>query len=157
MVEKPHARQEPTAEGSGGAAQRIWTRWSANLVPLNKEELDLFSLAQDKQVIKTGAGATAKGTFTTIFHEPVVSYSPIAATSARSATSSSWPAPPSTNTSIGREDGKTTLLIDGQAVGDIDNNTLVGARTGQAIARIVSTERDNYLPIEVGNREVGSR
>ena len=37
--------------------------WSADLVKMNKEELDLFSLTQDKQVIKRGTGTTAKGTF----------------------------------------------------------------------------------------------
>ena len=129
--------------------------WSANLVPLNKEELDLFSLAQDKQVVKTGAGATAKGTFTTIFHEPVVSYS-FRRYLGKKQNELLFARTASHEYVYWTQDGKTTLMIDGQEVGDIDNNTLLGARTGQAIARIVESERDNYLPIEVGNREVGA-
>ena len=129
--------------------------WSADLVPLNKEELDLFSLAQDKQVIKSGAGATAKGTFTTIFHEPVVSYSyrrflgkePNEVLYARTANREYvyW-----------TEAGKTSLEIDGQPVGNLTGNTLHGAKSGQPIASIAAQQKDNYLPISVGNREVGS-
>ena len=129
--------------------------WSANLVPLNKEELDLFSLAQDKQVVKSGAGATAKGTFTTIFHEPVVSYS-YRRYLGKKRNELLYAKTAGHEYIYWTEDGKTSLSIDGQEVGSIDDNTILGARTGQAIARIVGTERNNYLPIEVGNREVGA-
>ena len=129
--------------------------WSADLVKIDKEELDLFSLGQDKQVVKTGVGATAKGTFTTIFHEPVVSYSyrrylgkqVNALLYARTAEHEYvyW-----------TEKGKTRLEIDNQPVGKLEGNRLLGDRSGKELASIASTPTENYLPVSVGNREVGA-
>lgn len=129
--------------------------WSADLVPLNKEELDLFSLAQDKQVVKTGAGATAKGTFTTIFHEPVVSYSYRRYLGSK-VNELLYARTAEHDYVYWTENGKTTLEIDSQPVGTINNGALLGAKTGKAIAKIGETARENYLPISVGNREVGA-
>lgn len=129
--------------------------WSADLVPLNKEELDLFSLAQDKQVVKTGAGATAKGTFTTIFHEPVVSYSYRRYLGSK-VNELLYARTAEHDYVFWTEDGKTTLEIDDQSVGTISGNALLGARTGKPIARIAAEAKENYLPISVGNREVGA-
>lgn len=129
--------------------------WSADLVPLNKEELDLFSLAQDKQVVKTGAGATAKGTFTTIFHEPVVSYSYRRYLGSK-VNELLYARTAEHDYVFWTQDGETSLEIDDQAVGTITGNALLGARTGKPIARIAGEARENYLPISVGNREVGA-
>lgn len=129
--------------------------WSADLVPLNKEELNLFSLAQDKQVVKTGAGTTAKGTFTTIFHEPVVSYSYRRYLGTK-VNELLYARTAEHDYVYWTENGKTSLEIDGQEVGSWDGNTLLGARSGQPIARIAGEKKANYLPISVGNREVGS-
>lgn len=129
--------------------------WSADLVPLNKEELDLFSLAQDKQVVKTGAGATAKGTFTTIFHEPVVSYS-YRRYLGNKVNELLYARTAEHDYVFWTENGETSLEIDEQSIGTISNNALLGARTGKPIARIAGEARDNYLPISVGNREVGA-
>lgn len=129
--------------------------WSADLVKMNKEELDLFSLSQDKQVLKTGAGASAKGTFTTIFHEPVVSYSyrrflgskVNALLYARTADHDYvyW-----------TEKGKTRLEIDNQPVGQLEGGVLLGERSGKELASIAPANQENYLPVKVGNREVGA-
>ena len=129
--------------------------WSADLVPLNKEELDLFSLAQDKQVLKTGAGTTAKGTFTTIFHEPVVSYS-YRRYLGRKVNELLYARTAEHDYVFWTENGETTLEIDEQPVGTISGNALLGARTGKPLARIAGEARENYLPISVGNREVGA-
>ncbi len=129
--------------------------WSADLVPLNKEELDLFSLAQDKQVVKTGAGTTAKGTFTTIFHEPVVSYS-YRRYLGRKVNELLYARTAEHDYVFWTENGETSLEIDNQAIGTFSNNALLGARTGKPIARIAGEARENYLPISVGNREVGA-
>lgn len=129
--------------------------WSADLVPLNKEELDLFSLAQDKQVVKTGAGATAKGTFTTIFHEPVVSYSYRRYLGSK-VNELLYARTAEHDYVFWTEDGETSLEIDNQLVGTISGKALLGARTGKPIARIAGEARENYLPISVGNREVGA-
>lgn len=129
--------------------------WSADLVPLNKEELDLFSLAQDKQVVKTGAGASAKGTFTTIFHEPVVSYS-YRRYLGKQVNELLYARTAEHDYVYWTENGKTSLEIDEQPVGTISNGALLGARTGKAIAQIAGQAEENYLPISVGNRKVGS-
>ena len=129
--------------------------WSADLVRMNREELDLFSLTQDKQVIKRGAGTTAKGTFTTIFHEPVLSYS-YRRYLGKQVNELLYARTAEHDYVYWTEKGKTHLEIDGQPVGRIENNTLLGERTGKELARIGTTPRENYLPVSVGNREVGS-
>jgi hypothetical protein len=129
--------------------------WSADLVPLNKEELDLFSLAQDKQVVKTGAGASAKGTFTTIFHEPVVSYS-YRRYLGKQVNELLYARTAEHDYVYWTENGKTSLEIDSQPVGTIDKGALFGNKTGKQIASIGTIARENYLPVSVGNREVGA-
>ena len=54
------------------------------------------------------------------------------------------------------ENGKTTLEIDSQPVGTIDKGALFGNKTGKQIASIGTVARENYLPVSVGNREVGA-
>ena len=129
--------------------------WSADLVKMNKEELDLFSLSQDKQVIKKGTGTTAKGTFTTIFHEPVVSYS-YRRYLGKKVNELLYARTADHDYVYWTENGNTTLEIDEQPVGKITNNVLLGQRTGKELARIETTPRENYLPVSVGKREVGA-
>lgn len=129
--------------------------WSADLVPLNKEELDLFSLAQDKQVVKTGAGMTAKGTFTTIFHEPVVSYS-YRRYLGKKVNELLYARTADRDYVYWTENGVTSLEIDGDPVGKISDRTLHGARSGKPLAQLASPNEENYLPISVGNRQVGA-
>ena len=129
--------------------------WSSDLVKMNKEELDLFSLTQDKQVIKKGAGTTAKGTFTTIFHEPVVSYS-YRRYLGKKVNELLYARTADNDYVYWTQNGETTLEINDQPVGRIENNVLLGQRTGKELARIEATPRENYLPVSVGNREVGA-
>ncbi|PPK88671.1 hypothetical protein CLV84_1641 [Neolewinella xylanilytica] len=129
--------------------------WSSDLVKMNKEELDLFSLTQDKQVVKRGTGTTAKGTFTTIFHEPVVSYS-YRKYLGKQVNELLYARTAQHDFVYWTENGITSLEIDDQPVGKIDNNVLLGQRTGKELARIEATPRENYLPVSVGNREVGA-
>ena len=128
--------------------------WSADLVPLGKEELDLFSLTQDKQVVKSGAGATAKGTFTTIFHEPVVSYS-YRRYLGKKENELLYVRTAEHEYVYWTADGATSLEIDGQPVGTLDGGKLFGRKTGKELARIARAAREDYLPISVGDREVG--
>jgi hypothetical protein len=48
---------------------------AAELTPVSKEELDLFATEQVHRVFRKRAVITAKGVFTTIYHEPVAAYS----------------------------------------------------------------------------------
>jgi hypothetical protein len=130
--------------------------WSPQLVKMDKEELDLFSLAQEQQIVKTsGRAATAKGTFTTIFHEPVVSYS-YRRFLGKQVNALLYARTAEHDYVYVTEKGKTRLEIDNQPVGNLENNILRGERTGKELARIESEATDRYLPVRVGNREVGA-
>lgn len=48
--------------------------WMDELVPLTKEELELFSFDQSKQHTKKGMNKNQRGIFTSIYHEPLVAY-----------------------------------------------------------------------------------
>ena len=131
-------------------------QWSPQLIKMNREELDLFSLTQDKQVVKTSAGGkTAKGTFTTIFNEPVVSYS-YRRFLGKQVNELLYARTAEHDYVYWTEKGKTKLEIDNQPVGTVDGSVLLGERTGKELARIATEARENYLPVSVGNREVGA-
>lgn len=131
--------------------------WVTKLVPIDKEELELFSLGQDKQVLRKGVTTTAKGIYTTIYHEPVLAYSyreylgkadkPNALLYARTADHeyTYW-----------IKKGMGTLFIDGQEVGTLSNDgVLKGKRTGKVIAELQSGQQ-SMSPVKIGGREVGS-
>lgn len=131
-------------------------QWAGDLVPLHREELELFSLGIEKQVVKKGISASAKGIFTTIYHEPVVAYSYRRYLGnklndllyARSANHEYV---------FYSKQGTTYLEIDGQPVGKLDETgTLLGQRTGKPIARLAQEDQEGYLPLIVGDREIGS-
>lgn len=130
-------------------------KWVDKLVPLDKAELDLFSLSQDKQVVTTGLGATAKGVFTTIFQEPVVAYSYKRYLGSK--VNELLYARTSEHEYVyWTKNGQTELHIDQQPVGKIDNKILYGGKSGKEIASIAGQARQNYLPVKVGDREVGA-
>lgn len=49
--------------------------WKPDLVPISSEELDAFSFEQVQRSVRKRFGKTAKGAFTTIYHEPILAYS----------------------------------------------------------------------------------
>lgn len=132
--------------------------WAGDLIPVNKKELELFSLGQDKQVLRRGVTTSAKGIFTTIYHEPVLAYSyreylsnnkskPNALLYARTSEHeyTYWV-----------QKGVATLFIDGQEVGTLSaDGVLMGKRTGKAIA-VVKPAVSGMLPVAVGDREIGN-
>ena len=48
--------------------------WTQTLVNWNREELELLSFAQIHKTIKKGLSKSAKGVFTTVYHEPLLAY-----------------------------------------------------------------------------------
>lgn len=128
--------------------------WAGKLVPIGSEELDLFSLSQSKQVLKKGASTSAKGLFTTIFHEPIVAYS-YKRYLGKQVNDLLYARAAEHEYVYWTENGKTQVQIDGQPVGELKDRTIFGQRTGQPLAQIAGRARNNYLPIEVGGREVG--
>jgi hypothetical protein len=132
-------------------------QWAGELIPINKEELELFSLGQDKQVLRKGITTTAKGIYTTIYNEPVLAYSyreylgkadkPNGLLVARTAEHDYY---------YWINKGVANLYIDGQEVGTISRDgVLTGKKTGKVIATL-DKKGERMLPVTVGSREVGS-
>jgi hypothetical protein len=131
-------------------------QWSGQLVPLDREELELFSLGIEKQVLKKGISTAAKGVFTTIYHEPVVAYSYRRYLGSK-LNDLLFARTAEHEYVFYSKQGVTYLEIDGQPVGKIDETgTLLGQRTGKPIARLAQEDQEGYLPLVVGNREIGS-
>lgn len=132
-------------------------QWVGTLVPINKEELELFSLGQEKQVLRKGITTTAKGIYTTIYHEPVLAYSYreyIGKEDKRNALLYARTAEHSFIYWIRK--GVATLFIDDQEVGTLNKEgVLRGKRTGKAIAERSSAQQA-MIPVKVGSREVGN-
>jgi hypothetical protein len=49
--------------------------WLADLVPWSEEEMEQLSLNQINRKSKKGVSTTAKGIYTTVYHEPVIAWS----------------------------------------------------------------------------------
>lgn len=132
-------------------------QWAGTLVPINKEELELFSWGQEKQVLRRGVTTTAKGIYTTIYHEPILAYSYreyIGKAEKRNALLYARTAEHDFTYWIRKGEG--TLFIDGQEVGTLSREgVLRGKRTGKAIAER-SASSQAMVPVKVGNKEVGS-
>lgn len=130
-------------------------KWAGELVPITREELELFSKTQIKQSKKSRSKKSYKGTFKTIFEEPIVAYSyrsflgkgNHAILYARTANHefAYW-----------INDKGIQVVIDNQMIGTIkDNDVLYGAKSNRMIARLNRSEKE-MLPIVVKDREVGS-
>lgn len=127
----------------------------ADLVPIGKEELELFSMSQVNQLLKKGVTTTARGVFTTIYNEPVVAYSykkypgrkNMAVLYARTAQH---------EMAFFMNKGEVKLIIDNQLVGNLKKDgVLYGARSNRLLAR-VNKDMPDFLPVIVKDKEVGS-
>lgn len=130
-------------------------QYGGELAPISKEELDLFAVDQVNRVLKKRAVLTAKGIFTTIYHEPVAAYS------YKRYVSSKLNALLYVRTSerefVYRFKGKEVqIVVNGQPLGTIkENGVLYSARDGKLLAR-VNPETAGLLPVVTKERELGS-
>lgn len=126
-----------------------------DLVPIGKEELELFSMSQVNQVLKKGTNTTAKGVFTTIYHEPVVAYN-----------YKKYPTQKNVGILYARtaqhemafliKGSSIKVIIDGQLVGNLkEDGVLYGERSNRLLAR-VNKDQPDFLPVIVKDKEVGS-
>ncbi len=130
-------------------------KWVGELVPIDKKELELFSLSQIKQVMRKRWTTSAKGIFTTIYNEPIVAYSykqflgrgRHALLYARSASHeyAYWIKPKGVQ-----------VVIDNKLVGTYKDNTLLSAKSGKPIAILQPETQNSLLPVRINNREVGN-
>jgi len=135
------------------------TPWVAELVPWNKEEMELFSLNQIHQTVKKSITRTAKGVFTSIYHEPMLAYA------YKEYIGSGTNAILLVRTSkheyvyLIRKKG-IQIAIDGQALGTIDEEMkLYGGKKNRLLARINQPADESsplLLPVVVKDREVAS-
>ncbi|GJM31853.1 MAG: hypothetical protein DHS20C18_08540 [Saprospiraceae bacterium] len=131
-------------------------KWAGELIPLDKEELELFSLTQDKQVLKKGWSTSAKGVFTTIYHEPVMAYNYKKYLGGTATTNALLYVRTSTNEfAYWLQKGGIQLIIDDQIVGEIRDGALYGKKTKQVLAKVKQSQQE-LLPIQVYDKEVGS-
>lgn len=129
--------------------------WAGDLTPINRAEMEIFSRGQQKHVLRRGVSTTAKGIYTTIFHEPVAAYSYRQFAGKQKSALMYAKTAEHEYAYIVRK-GLTTLYIDGQEVGEInEEGILKGARTGKELAK-VQAEHSSLLPVIVGSREIGS-
>ena len=130
--------------------------WSDQLVPWNKEEMSLLSLRQVNQQIKRGMTKTAKGIFTSIYHEPLVVYSYRRYISAKE--NAILYARTSQNEFAFRIKKKgIDVNIDGQYAGVLkENGGLYGGRRNRLLARINRDDELKLHPIVIGDKEVAS-
>ena len=130
--------------------------WIDQLVPWTKEEMELLSTNQVNQKIKKGIIKTAKGVFTSVYHEPLVAYS------YKKYVSPNVNAVLFVRTSnhefVYRMKKKgTELFIDNQPVGMISNDGLLyGGKRKRLLARINKEDNELELPIIVGDKERGT-
>lgn len=129
--------------------------WVEELVPIDRKELELFSLTQIKNSIKKRFTTSGKGIYTTIFEEPIVAYSykkylgknAHALLYCRTAEHeyAYWIRPKGVQ-----------VVIDNKLVGTYkDNGVLYGAESKKMLARI-NRENKKLSPVVVGEREVAS-
>ena len=130
--------------------------WSDQLVPWNKEEMSLLSLRQVNQNIKRGMTKTAKGIFTSIYHEPLIVYSYRRYIAAKE--NAILYARTSQNEFAYRIKKKgIDVNIDGQYAGVLkENGGLYGGRRNRLLARINRDDELKLHPIVIGDKEVAS-
>lgn len=125
------------------------------LVPISKQELELFSYAQINQVVQKRITYSSSGVFTNIYHEPLVAYSfkkyisnqLNAVLYVRS----------KTQEFVYRfKKGEIKVVIDGEVKGALrSNGVLYGGPQNRMIAR-VNEASDGLIPILVGAHKVGN-
>ncbi len=132
------------------------TPWIDELVPWNKEELELLSSSRVNEKIKKGMVTTAKGVFTSVYHEPLIAYSYKKYIS-KNPNSVLYVRTSEREFVYRTKKGKTELFIDNQKVGVInDEGLLYGGSKNRLLARINKSDNHLELPIIVNNKERGT-
>ncbi len=131
-------------------------KWAKGLVPMGHDELELLSLNQTNQKVKKGIVKTAKGVFTSIYHEPMIAYSmkKYVSTGANAIIYVRT----AENEFIYRIKDKTTeVVINHQLAGNMDKDgDFYGAKSKKLLARVNKSSDAALLPVILGGREVGS-
>lgn len=127
-----------------------------DLVPWNKEELDLLSFNQINKKIGKGIVKTGQGVITSIYHEPMIAWS--YKRYVGGGDNAVLYAATSHHDFVFRiRNNGTTIVIDNEEVGQLrDNGVLYSTQTNRLIARINREGNHLALPVLVGDKEVAT-
>lgn len=130
---------------------------AGELVPIGQEELEDFSSKQINKSFKRGMVISAKGAFTTIFHEPLMAYN-----YKKYIGGGPWQnallyiMTDKHEFTYWLQKSGTEIFIDGNRVGNLKkDNVLYGAKRKKALAKI-GTPKNELTPIIIYDKEVGS-
>ncbi|NJL74662.1 MAG: hypothetical protein HC892_06120 [Saprospiraceae bacterium] len=124
------------------------------LVPIDKKELELFSLNQVQQMLKKSITTTASGIFTSIYQEPLLAYSYKKYVGKGKALLFARTAEHEFVFNIGKKN--TVVAINKMYYGTIIDHKLYRDEKGKQLLGMVSESGNNMLPILVGNRQVAA-
>ena len=127
---------------------------SAELVPLDTEELEAVSYSQTDQALKKRFTTTARGIFTTIYHEPVIAYNYKRYSGTNIQALIFAETKDHQYAFLVRKKG-VQVVIDKNLVGTFKDNTLYGTRRNQVLARLQKGPED-LISVMIGKREVAS-
>lgn len=128
---------------------------NTELVPVDQEELELFSHDQLNFSQKKSVTSKIRGVYTTIYHEPILAYGMKRYVSGKR--NSIIYAKTAKHEFFFREKkGEVKVVIDNGLVGTLrDNGVLYGSKSKRMIARINRNEQQD-LPVIVQDREVAT-
>ena len=130
-------------------------KWAGDLVPMTREEVDLFSFNQEKHVLRKSFGKTAKGIFTSIYHEPILAYSYKEYIG------------PGKNALLYVRTGSQEfvyqiskkgidVLVDREQVGTLKEDGVLYNKRGNRMLAQINREAGEFLPVLVNDREVAN-
>ena len=130
-------------------------KWANDLVPIGDEELEQFSFNQEKQVVRSGITKTARGIFTTIYHEPVMAYS-YKKYPGSGRTALLYVRTANNDFVYHFNKNGVKVTIDGKEVGLLnDEGVLYGAKSKRMLGRI-NRKTAEVLPVIINDKEVAS-
>lgn len=126
------------------------------LVPIDLEELELFSHDQVNQSLKKGMSPKLKGVYTSIYHEPIFAYGMKKYVSSKNDNAILFGKTAKHEFYYRIKKGEVTLVIDNQLIGTIrENGVLYGAKSKRMIAQL-NRDQASSTPVIVKEREVAS-
>jgi len=134
------------------AEMQTWLK--EELVPIGREELELFSLNQLNQTVKKGFTLKARGVFATIYNEPVLAYS-FKRYVSTGVNSLLYARTAHHHYAYWLKGKEIQVLIDNKMIGAFRENGVLYNEKNKPIARI-SYDHPEVAPVIVNDREIAS-
>lgn len=129
--------------------------WKPDLVPISSEELDAFSFDQVQRSVRKRFGKTAKGAFTTIYHEPILAYA-YKEYSGPGHKAVLYAETKDKSYSFIKDKKGVRIAAGQRQLGTLkEDGTLYSPKGGQAVATI-GQSANRLLPVRTADRELGS-